>query len=323
MVKKELEKYGYNCKLLTRDSLLYNIPNFFRQISNWKLILKESPDLIFIQRSSNIIDYEMIKLASKNSKLIFDYDDALFHVRFLGRIVSYSHLDKILSVSDYVVAGSHYLEEYANRFNKNVHLVPTPVDTEMFHKVKKKSNNNNQIVIGWLGSGTKYQLRYLKLLKEPLKMLGSKYNIKFKIVSALSKEVREEFENQGYEVDYGLDHWVHISETPQLISDFDVGVMPLLEEPFARGKCSMKALEYMSMGIPVVASAVGENIYVIKNGYNGFLASTSDEWIKYLEKLILDDTLRKAIGQNGQKTIEENYSIKVVVDKLLKIMDTL
>lgn len=327
MISKELEIRGYSTKILTNNYIFKNgIPNILRQLSNWNQTLKSHPDVIVLHRSSNLIDYFMIKVAKKNSMIIFDYDDALFHVRFPGRIISYSHLNKILTISDSINVGSHYLEEYSSRFNKNVCLIPTPVDTEMFHPANNTTVDNtskNQIVIGWLGSGTKYQLRYLKLLKEPLNNLGCRYNIKFKIVSALSKEVREEFKNQGYEVDYGLDHWVHISETPQLISDFDVGVMPLLDEPFARGKCTMKALEYMSMGIPVVASAVGENNYAIKSGYSGFLVSTSDEWIKYLEKLILDDTLRKTIGQNGRKVIEENYSIKVVVDKLIKIMDKL
>ena len=84
-----------------------------------------------------------------------------------------------------------------------------------------------------------------------------------------------------------------------MISDFDIGVMPLLDEPYAQGKCAMKALEYMSMGIPVVASPVGENVFAIKHGYNGFLAPSSEEWQECLEKLIIDVSFRR---ENGGRT---------------------
>lgn len=320
MISKELQKHGYSTKTLANNFIFKKgIPNFFKQLSNWILVLKYRPDVIFLHRSSNLIDYYMVKAAKKNSMIIFDYDDALFHVRFPGRAISYSHLDKIITVSDAVTAGSHYLVEYASHFNKFVHLIPTPVDTDMFRPFN--DNNKNKIVIGWLGSGTNYQLRYLRLLKEPLQKLGHKFDIKFKIVSALSKEVRDEFENQGYEVDYGLDHWVHISETPNLISDFDVGVMPLIDEPFARGKCAMKALEYMAMGVPVVASAVGENNYVIHHNKNGYLASNSEEWYKCLSDLIEDEDLRKEIGFEGLKTVKESYSLDVCVEKLISILN--
>lgn len=322
MVAKKLENSGYKLKIFTNGYMFgKNMPNIFQQFKNWNMILKDSPDIIVIHRSSNMMDYYMIKIAKKNSKIIFDYDDALFHIRIPGRIFSYSHLDQILKKSDAVAAGSHYLKEYASKFNKNVFLLPSPVDTEMFHPII--NTNGNKIVIGWLGSGTKYQLRYLRLLKEPLGKLGRKYNIKFKIVSALSKEIRDEFDNQGYEVDYGLDHWVPISETPGLISDFDIGVMPLLDEPFARGKCAMKALEYMSMGIPVVASNVGENNYAINHKRNGFLASNSEEWYDYLSLLIEDDKLRKDMGIEGSRVVEQKYSLQICAEKLISIFGSL
>ena len=321
MVANELVENGYSIKILPNSHIMRKeMHNIIQQFKNWVMILKENPDIVVIHRVANLIDYHMIKFAKK-SKIIFDYDDALFHIRYPGRILSYSHLNKILEMSDAVSAGSHYLLEFAKQFNKNVFLIPTPVDMEMFHPVENKKRNNNQIVIGWLGSGTKYQLRYLRLLKDPLKKLVQKYDIKFKIISALAKEVRDEFAYLGSKVDFGLDHWVPLEEIPMIVSDFDIGVMPLTDEPFARGKCAMKALEYMAMGIPVVASAVGENKYVIENGQNGFLVYSPEDWIRYLEKLILDRNLREKIGKNGRRIVEEKYSVKVVADKIIDIIE--
>lgn len=324
MISNELNKRGYLSKVLARNLILGKIPNIFQQVEDWKTIIKEKPNIVVLHRSSNFVDHYMIKKAKKYTKIIYDFDDALFHVRLPGRIVANSHIKSVIRQSDAITAGSHYLKEYARSVNDNVYLVPTPADTKLFHPVmKRNADYDDKITIGWLGAGTKDQLHYLRLLKEPLRNLARKYDIKFKIVSALSKEVRMEFKNEGFDVDFGLDHWVPIEKTPRLISDFDIGVMPLTDDGLSRGKCSMKALEYMSMRIPVVASAVGENNYAIKNGYNGFLASTSEEWTKYLEKLILDDNLRKKMGNNGRNFVEENYSLKVVVDKMTKIMEKL
>lgn len=275
-------------------------------------------DVLIIHRSATFITYYLLKVTkSKNIPVIFDYDDALFETKSMA----YTHLNKIIKESDVVTAGSHYLLEYSKNINKNSFLLPTPVDTELFHPKKREHKENDYIIIGWLGAGTELQLPYLRILKRPLKILSQKYDVKFKIVSALSEKVRNEFKNLGFEVDFGLDHWVPIEKIPDLISDFDIGVMPLTDNPFSRGKCAMKALEYMAMEIPVVASAVGENKYVIKEGYNGFLASNEEEWIKSLETLILDERLREEMGKNGRKTVEEKYSLNVIGEKMYNIIN--
>ena len=320
MITEELVKRGYVCNIFYGKFFLGLISNYLSNLSNWIKIIKKNPDIIIIQRTSNFIDYYMVKFFVNNSKIIFDYDDALFHVTFLGRLMSYSHLNKLLTNSNYIFAGSHYLMDYSQRLNHNVSLIPSPVYTDFFNINKDVRVHHKEIVIGWLGGGTKYQLRYLNLLKKPLIHLSHKYEIKFKIVSALAEEVRDEFKNLGCSVDFGLDHWVPLKETPKLVSDFDIGVMPLLDEPFARGKCAMKILEYMAMGIPVVASPVGENKYVIINSYNGFLAANDNEWIEYLEKLIINESLRNTMGQNGQKFVMDNYSVAAITNKIESIL---
>lgn len=324
MISGELERSGYSQKVYTRDPLLWTIPNIFAQFTQWLSIIRSKPDVIVLHRSSNLIDFYMMKHAQKYSHVIFDFDDALFHVRNRGKIIAYSHINSILRSADAVLAGSHYLMEYAERFSNKVFLIPTCVDTQLFNpEVRVKSEFKNNITIGWLGEGNSVQLRYLKLLKIPLNYLAKKYNIQFRIVSAQSDEVRSEFKNQAFDVDFGIDHWAPIEEVPRLIADFDIGVMPLTDEPFSRGKCAMKALEYMSMGIPVVASAVGENNYAILNNHNGFLVSSQDEWAPYLEQLISDEELREKMGNNGRDFVKENFSREIITNKIIRIIEGL
>jgi glycosyltransferase involved in cell wall biosynthesis len=321
MISDRLQNYNYSSTVLTSGTVV-RLPNIFNQIKNYKKALKEKPDIVVIHRTSNLVDYHMIKKLKKQKiRIIYDYDDALFHIRLPGRFIAYSHINKIITLSDAVTAGNHYLVDYAKKFNENVFLLPTPVDNELFRPYFRKCKNENKIIIGWLGNGTDFQLRYLKILKQPLSLLAKKYKIKFRIISALSRNVKKEFQNENYEVDYGFDKWVPLKEIPKEISDFDIGVMPLIDEPFANGKCAMKALEYMSMGIPVVASPVGENKYVIKNGYNGFLALEDQGWIDNLEKLIIDNIMRKKIGKNAHEFVKENYSLKVVVKQFIDIIE--
>lgn len=326
MISNELNKLGYFSKVLARNIPLEKIPNMFQQVKDWRTIIKEKPNIVILHRSSNFIDYYMIKRVKKHTKVIYDFDDALFHGQLLGRMAANSHIKSVIRQSDAVTAGSHYLEEYARNVNKNVYLLSTPVDTKLFHPdVRKNASCDDKITIGWLGAGTKDQLHYLRLLKEPLRNLNRKYDIKFKIVSALSKEVIMEFKNEAFDVDFGLDYWAPLNKMPSLIADFDIGVMPLSDDPYSRGKCAMKALEYMAMGIPVVASDVGENRYVIDNEVNGFLASNTEEWVNNLNLLIENKNIREKIGKKGLETVEKKYSLKVcgamLADILTKMTD--
>ena len=104
------------------------------------------------------------------------------------------------------------------------------------------------------------------------------------------------------------------------ISDFDIRVMPLTDDPWSKGKCAMKLLEYMSMKLPTVSSAVGENRYVIDHGWNGFLASSPGEWVDDIGRLIVDPDLRKELGENAYKTVKERYSLQAVVDTLEQVI---
>jgi glycosyltransferase involved in cell wall biosynthesis len=322
-VSRELCNRGYESACFFSPLFFDRAPDLLTQISRWKQIIEEPPNFLIVNKSSNIVDYEMIKRIKKlclGTKVIFDFDDAIFYTRLPGRI-AYSHLKGILSTSDAVTVGSHYLKEFASKFNENVFLLPSAVDMTLFDPRIRRSHGD--FIIGWLGEGTPYQLRYLEILKDPLNALAKKYDFRFKIVSALSKQVRQAFTNQRFDADFGLDHWVPLEEVPELIADFDIGVMPLTDDKWAKGKCAMKLLEYLSMKLATVSSAVGENRYVIDHGSNGFLASSPQEWMDDIERLIVDPDLRKELGENGYKSVKECYSLQAVVDTLEQVIKEL
>jgi glycosyltransferase involved in cell wall biosynthesis len=259
-------------------------------------------------------------------KVIFDYDDAvyLFHYQSRYKVLArlwYLFLPKIIKRSDVAIAGSHFLAQYARNLNTNVYLIPTPVDTAIFLPQSEVSRDKQEITIGWMGEANLH-VENLRLLAEPLAELSKKYKLRLKLVSGLGvKEVRQIFERiETLNVDYGLDHLVDISEIPSLMSDFDISVMPLREGGASEGKCAMKALESMAMGIPVVASAIGENNYVITDSVNGFLAATPEEWIRKLELLIRSENLRREIGQNGLKTVQKKgYTLDACSAKIAEL----
>jgi glycosyltransferase involved in cell wall biosynthesis len=324
MVSRELETRGYECKCFSVPPHVFSrVPDLLSYVDCWRTIVREYPNFLVLHRNSNFVDFYAIKRIKKSHpgiRIIFDYDDALFHVPLPGRIAAYSHLNQILSMSDGVTAGSHYLKEFARKLNKNVTLLPSPVDMELFNPSVRRTSNSSTTIIGWLGGGVRGQLPYLKILKDPLNALAQKYDIKLRIVSALSKAVRAEFTNQRFDVDFGLDHWAPIEEIPELISDFDIAVMPLIDDKWSRGKCAMKLLEYMSMKLATVSSAVGENRYAIDHGRNGFLASSPQEWTNHIGRLIVDPDLRKELGENGYQTVKERYSLQAVVDTLEQVI---
>ena len=320
-VSRELTFRGYESKCVRSAVLTLGVPNLLDHLESWKLVVDARPDVLVLHRSSNPVYYEMIKKIKKvGTKVIFDYDDAVFELKLLGRMASHSHLRKIMSMSNAVTAGSHYLSEFATKLNENVNLLPSAVDMALFNPSVRRANHGAGITIGWLGAGRPSQLPYLKILKDPLNQLARKYDFKLKIVSALSKAVRAEFADQQFEVDFGLDHWVPIEQIPELIADFDIGVMPLTDDKWSGGKCAMKLLEYMSMKLATVSSAVGENRHVIDHGCNGFLASSPQEWMDDIERLIVDPDLRKELGENGYKMVKERYSLQAVVDTLERVI---
>lgn len=326
LMSRELQKYGIESRVYagllgSETSPIPNLKSYFSVVARLK-----SCDILVLHRQGNLFAYLILSLNKLlGKKTVCDFDDAMFVHEASGHIALhklwYHYLPSIIKKCDMVTVGSHFLVEYARSLNNDVHLIPTPVDTAIFHPISRVPYNKKEIIIGWMGLAN-FHVENLRLLVEPLAELSGRHAIRLKLVSALGvEEVKRMFQGiKTLGVDYGLDHLVGLREVPELMSDFDISVAPIRSDTFSEGKCAMKVLESMAMGIPVVASAVGENNYIITDGVNGYLAGNSQEWIRKLETLIQDETLRGEMGQKGLETVQEKgYTLEECGKRLAQL----
>lgn len=265
-------------------------------------------DVVFIHREALPVGSTFIESAfyMLGKRIIFDFDDAIFLPNtskindYIERFKNPNKIARIITLSSHVVAGNGYLEEYARKFNKNVTVVPTPIDTGIYKPLQPENRRSETVTIGWIGSLTTRV--YLDDIADVLTALTAKCrNVKLKFVGNWSGLERP-IAGADY-VEWSLDK--EISE----ISLFDIGIMPMPDDMWTRGKCGFKILLYMACGIPVVSSPVGVNKEIIRDGENGFLASSGKEWEHKLSILVEDGALRKRFGLAGRETVEAHYSV--------------
>ncbi|MEO6302149.1 MAG: glycosyltransferase family 4 protein, partial [Bacteroidia bacterium] len=216
---------------------------------------------------------------------------------------------KNISYAHCVIAGNAYLAEKAKPYNKNVIIIPTTINSE-WHLPKAEHRNKKLITIGWSGSIS--TIKHFELLVPVLLKLQEKYQnkLKFKVIgdkyykhSLLNVEAIE---------------WKENTEVSELNS-LDIGLMPLPNDEWANGKCGLKGLSYMACAVPVIMSAVGVNKDIIKNGENGFLVSSDEEWISALCKLIESPELRTELGNKGRETVIKEYCVKAHKQSYLEV----
>lgn len=272
-------------------------------------------DLILIHREACPIGPPIFEWMIYKFKkpIIFDFDDAIFLQnlspanRIYGFLKSPSKTQAIIKMSKAVIVANRFLEEYARRFNSRVYIIPTSIDTEKF---MVKENASKRLSIGWVGSPTTFP--YLHSLSGAIKELSMKHDFIFKIIGA-----GENLSIAGVNIESR--DW-KLEEEIANFQGIDIGIYPLSDTMWARGKAAFKAIQFMSMGIPVVASPVGMNKELIQDGVNGFLAASDEEWVNKISSLIKDEGLRQRIGLAGRKTIEEHYSVKVNVSKYIDVL---
>jgi glycosyltransferase involved in cell wall biosynthesis len=263
--------------------------------------------VLFIHRGQGQHGFYLVFFVLKRifrKRIVFDFDDAIF-LQKPGVVKS------IVRASDAVIVGSHFLEEYSKRYNEKTYIIPTSVRIPEL----VNTGDNKQVVVGWVG-GTSTS-KYLDVLVEPLDKLSEKHNILFRIFGLMGQnKLVPGFKRTKLDI---ID-WVDAADLPGEISRLDIGVMPLHDTMWERGKCSLKALEYMSLEIPTVCSAIGENNFVIEHGRDGFLCKDSGDWISSFNKLIASRSLRREIGKNGRIKIKRIYSIDNNAKKLSEIL---
>lgn len=275
-------------------------------------------DLLFIHREMFPLSWPVflshLKTRKRQFRVIYDYDDALFLAqrrdRWLLRKLETPNATKtLITLSDVVIAGNNYLSEYAKRYNSRVVLIPTSIDTSELPP-RPNTGQLGRCVVGWIGSHTTE--KYIHSLHPVFETLSQECSFAVKIVGANQK-----LSLNGTETIHLP--WQMNSEMKEFGS-CDIGVYPLWDDEWAKGKCGFKAIQFMAMGVPVVASAVGVNKEIIQDGVNGFLAASHQEWCGKLLSLIQDPALRRKIGMAGRETVEAEYSLTTNAPKLLEVL---
>jgi glycosyltransferase involved in cell wall biosynthesis len=238
--------------------------------------------------------------------IVTDYDDAIFHRYDLSgnkavKQVLGDKIDRIMAHSTLVTAGNAYLAARANRAGAaQVEIVPTVVDMDTY-QVKHADGIQVRPRVGWIGTPEtwdKFGFPFLQLVRKT----GQATNAVFRAVGAAQPD------HPSNDVEFF--DWSEDNEV-SLIQGMDIGIMPLPDTPWARGKCGYKLIQYMACGLPVVASPVGVNADIVEHGVNGFLAETDAEWQTALENLLGDPALRQQMGAAGRRKVEEHFSLQV------------
>jgi glycosyltransferase involved in cell wall biosynthesis len=276
-------------------------------------------DLVLLYREAIPFGPPVIEsmIAARGIPIVYDFDDAIFlpNVSEANKAFAFlknpSRVARVLRLSQHVIAGNEYLGEYARQHTAAVTVIPTAVDTSKFvPRSAPSTRSSDELIVGWIGSPTTYP--YLHSLSEVLRAVARHHVFTLK-VSGAGQPVRIP--------------GVRVQEVPWSLADevalfntCDVGVYPLTDDDWAKGKCGFKAIQCMACGVPVVAAAVGVNREIINDGVNSFLASTPTEWIEKLGRLLSDAELRSRMAVAGRRTIEARYSLQVTAPRVAAVL---
>ena len=274
-------------------------------------------DLVFFYREAHMMGITWFEKRIKKAgiKMLVDFDDSIWlrdisnGNRKLAFLKRPSKTAEIIELCDACIVGNQFLADYARQHNPNIFVIPTTIDTD-YYIPPENDRDIEKVVIGWTGSST--TLKHFSLAVPVLRKLREKYGerVSFRMIS-------DEFFTGQLD---GLEKikWTRETEVADLTA-IDIGIMPLPDDDWSRGKCGFKGLQYMALARPAVLSPVGVNNEIISHGKNGFLADTPEQWEKVLCQLIEDAALRKKIGEAGRETVEERYSFHSQKDNYIKI----
>ncbi len=271
-----------------------------------------------------VIEYELIpyfpaflerylKLIKKN--YVVDYDDAIWHnydshKKWWIRKLLGNKIKHVIKNAQIVIGGSAYIIDYAQKSGaKKLVKIPTSIDLKKYKC--ECSEKKDKFIIGWIGSPatSKYVLEVNNILKN----FTDKHNSVVHLIGFDRK-----LENKLL-FKFKIIDWSEDTEIKE-ICKFDVGIMPLANGPFEKGKCGFKLIQYMGCKKPVIASAVGENNLIVEHGTNGYLVKNFQEWYNYLKILYNNKEVRKKMGEKGFEKIQKEYSLKVTKEKYLNVL---
>ncbi len=247
---------------------------------------------------------------------VVDYDDATFHMYDSSRssVVRWllgGKLRPLLGRATAVVCGNSYLQAYASRYAKRTIVIPTVVDTDHYQPLKTPRAAEAGVTIGWIGSPTTWA--NVRPLLPMIERVCRQENVRFLAVGAGAAAHGDRFDGLN------LVDWTKDGEVAD-VQAMDIGIMPLLDRPFERGKCGYKLIQYMACGLPVVASPIGVNCEIVGEGEHGFLVTDESGWEAALVRLIGNAQLRRSMGAAGRGRVVASYSLRSQATQLIDLL---
>ncbi|VAX38841.1 Glycosyl transferase, group 1 [hydrothermal vent metagenome] len=301
------EQKGHVCQVAHFPKQIWSRVILFHQLDSY--------DAIVLQRHL-LNPFELSLLRKRTTHLFYDIDDAvMFNSKGESRWKRTGRFLNTMQAVDMVLCGNDYLAEQASQSGTATKIIPTAVPVNMIKEFAgtTRKHLSNKVIIGWTGSRS--TCRYLNDLLPVLATFGQQIHLK--IISNAKKSFHNK---QLGNVTCEHIEWSKKTEY-RALADVQIGLMPLPDNAWTRGKCGFKALQYMALSIPTICSPVGMNCQLIDHKKNGFLAQSTTEWRTALQSLIQSETLRKTIGQAGYSTVMQQYNLEIIGPLLVQTIE--
>ncbi len=288
-----LESKGVKAEVAAYPGTSGELYAFFRNLPDY--------DCLFLQRKR--FHGLFLKLLRKRAKkIVYDFDDAVMYKNSKASSPYSATRQKrfaaMIRASDSVIAGNTFLREQAEQFSTHVTTIPTVIDQDRY-PLKKYSSEKKKVTIGWIGDHG--SIHYLEKMRPVFEELGKRYpNVELEIICDIF------FDCVNIPV---IKRMWSIEHETEYLHELDIGVMPLIQDPWSEGKCGLKILQYFGVGVPAVCTPVGINKDVVREGFNGYFASSQEEWIEKLSLLVEDREKQKIMGLNGRETVFQSFSL--------------
>ena len=297
----------FNGQILPLKSMMRDVMSRFNDLWN-----QADFDAVMLQCELMPLMPGWLEQALIHKPYIYDFDDAFYLKYRTGKMnwakpLLGSKFDTVMSGAAAVTAGNYGLANYASQFNGNTHYLPTVVDTNRYLPMKM-ARDSKVFTVGWIGSPS--TVSYLTELIEPLMVLGKEGAVRLIVIGAKAPKI------PNVSV---VEHQWHEHTELELINAFDVGVMPLADDDWARGKCAFKLIQYMACAVPVIASPVGANVDVV-NKQSGVLAANAQEWLEAFRLLRDNPGMRVNMGEAGRERVVQHYSLQQNLPKLAGVI---
>ena len=273
-------------------------------------------DAVYLFREAALLGPPIFeRLIKRRVPMVFDFDDAIFvkyrspSNGYLSYLKFAAKTKTICRLASHVMVGNPYLAEYVRQFNPSVTVIPTTIDTEKY--TVRRERTTGVPVIGWTGSFSTVQ--HLDTLRGALRKLAQQERFRLRVIGT------PQYSLEGVEVE--ALPWRSETELDDL-RPIDIGVMPLPDDAWSKGKCGLKALQFMALGTPTVCSPVGVNTEIVQDGENGFIAASEEEWVEKLGRLLRSVELRERVGMAGRTTVERKYSAIAQAPRVSEVLES-